>query len=181
MYVFIDESGTHKSIDHSTFALVYIAVQDYQAFERQVLELEKELRISAFHWAETGWELKRKFMERALAFDFQVKIAIVRNPVQVDHALQRAMEHMIIERNIKQIFIDGKKSKRYERLIKKILRDKGVPVKRLKTVHDTQYSGIRVADMVAGLSRAYADQKNAEKIAPYFERLRKKIIITLEQ
>jgi len=120
-------------------------------------------------------------MERALAFDFFVKIAIAKNPVQVDQVLRRVLEHMIVERNIKQIIIDGKKSKRYERVIKKILRDKGISVKKLKTVRDTQYAGIRVADMVAGLSRLYADKMNLQKIDPYYERLKKKIIITIEQ
>ncbi len=88
---------------------------------------------------------------------------------------------MIVERNIKQIIIDGKKLKRYERIIKKILRDKGVPVKKLKTGRDTQHAGIRVADMVAGLARVYAEKRNLNKIIPYYEKLKKKIIITIEQ
>jgi hypothetical protein len=131
--------------------------------------------------AETGWEIKRKFMERALTFDFSVKVAVVKNPIQAVHVLQRAMEHMIVERNIKQIIIDGKKPKWYERIVKKTLRDKGVSIKKLKTVKGAQYAGIRVADMVAGLTRVYADGKNLPKISPYYKQLKKKIIFSIEQ
>jgi hypothetical protein len=35
--------------------------------------------------------------------------------------------------------------------------------------------------MVAGLARVYADNRNLQKIIPYDERLKRKIIITIEQ
>ena len=76
---------------------------------------------------------------------------------------------MIIEKNIKNIYIDEKKSKRYERKIKKISQNnkkikklrkiKKISVKKLKTVKINQYAGIRLADMIAGLSRLYFDKK----------------------
>jgi len=58
MYIFVDESGIHKTIDHSAFALVYVSIENHQTFERQVLDLENELKIKAFHWAETSWKIK---------------------------------------------------------------------------------------------------------------------------
>lgn len=180
MYIFIDESGIHKNTDHSAFALVYVAVEDNQELERQVQKLEQRLRIKAFHWTDSGWMVKRKFMEEALALEFTVKVAIMKNPIQPEATVLRVMEHLIIERNVTRITIDGKKPKRYEHILKKALRDKGVSVKKLKTVHDTQCAGIRIADMVAGMVRSHADGKNIEKIEPYIKRLTKKIIITIE-
>jgi hypothetical protein len=68
MYIFIDESGTHKDIDHSTFVLVYVAVNDYQTLERKVQALEARLRRGAFHWKDTVWKVKKEFMEEAFLF-----------------------------------------------------------------------------------------------------------------
>ena len=138
------------------------------------------LKIENFHWAETAWEVKRKFMDEVLKLNFKVKIAIVDNPVNPAVELERVLAHMVIERNIKKIYIDGKKPKWYERKIKKILRDKGISVRKLKTVKDSQYAGIRLADMVAGLSRSYFDKKNLDKISKYYKRLQEKIIVILE-
>jgi len=181
MYIFIDESGTHKDIDHSTFVLVYVAVNDYQTLERKVQALEARLRRGAFHWKDTVWKVKKEFMEEALSFDFRIKIAVFRNPINTGAALELALTHMIVERDITEIFIDGKKPKKYARVLKKSLRDKGIRVSKLRTVNDEQFAGIRLADMAAGLSRSYFDNKNLNKITPYFERLQKKTIIIIEQ
>ncbi|MEK7160542.1 MAG: DUF3800 domain-containing protein, partial [Patescibacteria group bacterium] len=154
MLIFIDESGIHKKVEHSSFALAYIEAENYEFLERKIKETEEVLKIENFHWAETAWEVKRKFMDEVLKLNFKVKIAIVDNPVNPAVELERVLAHMVIERNIKKIYIDGKKPKWYERKIKKILRDKGISVRKLKTVKDSQYAGIRLADMVAGLSRS---------------------------
>jgi len=161
--------------------LVYVAVSDYAILERQVVALENKLRLKTFHWAETGWKIKRKFMDEALAFDFKIKVAVINNPIKPDKILLHIMEHLIIERNIKQVVIDGKKPKWYGRVIKKALRDKGVSVRKLRLLPDVQSPGIRIADMAAGMIRSYADQKNRQKLTPYFERLKKKIIIKVEE
>ena len=79
------------------------------------------------------------------------------------------------------IFLDGKKPKWYEKRIKKVLRDKGVSINKLKSVKDSQVAGIRIADMVAGLSRSYFDGKNLKEIKPYFERLQSKVILTFHE
>lgn len=180
MLIFIDESGIHKKVEHSSFALAYIEANNYEFLEKKIKEIEKDLEIENFHWAETAWEVKRKFIDEVLELDFKAKIAIVNNPVNPAVELERILVHMVVERNIKNIYIDGKKPKWYERKIKKILRDKGISVKKLKTVKDNQYAGIRLADMVAGLSRSYFDKKNLDKISKYYKRLQKKIIVVLE-
>lgn len=75
---------------------------------------------------------------------------------------------------------DGKKPKWYERKIKSILRSKNFSIHKLKTVKSSQYPGIRIADMAAGLIRSFYDSKNMNKIEKYYRRLEKKIIITVK-
>ncbi len=180
MVIFIDESGIHKQTDHSTFVLVYIEPKNYEELESNIVALEKKLGIAEFHWAHTVWKVKKEFMEEALRFEFIAKIAVVDNPVDPAQELERALLHMIVERDIRNIYIDGKKPKWYERKIKKILRDKGLPVRNLKTVNSSQYPGIRLADLVAGLTRAYFDDKNRQRIESYYKRLRKKTVVLIE-
>lgn len=180
MLIFIDESGIHKDVDHSTFVVVYIETENYEKIENEIENVERELEIDYFHWKKTVWRVKKKFIERMLKLDFGVKIAVIRNPINPAEELKRVLSHMIIEKNIKNIYIDGKKPKWYERKIKKILRDKGISVRKIKTVRSSQYAGIRLADMVAGLSRSYFDKKNLGRISEYYQRLQKKIIIIIE-
>lgn len=180
MYIFIDESGVHKQIDHSTFALAYIEVENYEFIEEQVKRIERKLNINCFHWSETVKGVKEKFLEEALKLDFRVKIAVIQNPINPVKELERILSHMIIEKNIKNIYIDGKKPKWYERDIKKILRMRGVPIRKLKTVKDSQFAGIRLADMAAGLTRSYFDKKNLERNTKFYKKLQKKIIIIIE-
>lgn len=180
MLIFIDESGIHKSIDHSTFVLVYIEIDNYNLVEEQIQKIEKELNIDSFHWSSTIWKIKKRFMEEALKLDFKTKIAIVHNPVNPTNELEKVLKHMVIEKNIRTIYIDGKKPRWYGRNIKKVLRDKGISVKKLRMVKDSQYAGIRLADMVAGLSRSYFDKKNLDRISEYYNKLKKKIIVIIE-
>jgi len=180
MLVFIDESGIHKKIEHSTFVLVYIETENYGEIEKQIQEVENKLKINYFHWAKMVWKVKEKFMDAVLGLDFKAKIAVIENPINPAQELERVLTHMIVERNIRNIYIDGKKPKWYERRIKKILRDKGISVKKLRTVKSSQFPGIRLADMVAGLSRYYFDKKNLAKISTYYQRLQKKIIVMIE-
>lgn len=179
MLVFIDESGVHKSTDHTSVALVYVTVKNYEKLEKIVLATEARLGITVFHWSETAWPVKAQFLETILRLDFQVKIAILQNPASLAKSFDTVLSHMIVEPDIQTIYIDGKKSKKYERTLKKVLRDRGVSVKKIRTVRDSQFAGIRVADMVAGLARTVSDGKNLSRLQPYFDRLKKKIILTL--
>ena len=119
-------------------------------------------------------------MDEILKLDFQAKIAIVKNPINPSKELEKVLLHTIVENNIKTIYIDGEKPKWYERKIKKVLRDKGVSIRKLKTVRSSQCAGARIADMVAGLARTYYDSKNLAKIEKYFKKLKKKIIVVIE-
>ena len=167
MLIFIDESGVHKEVDHSTFVLAYIESEHYDILDKQICKLEEELKIDYFHWSETTWKVKEEFLDQALKLDFKAKIAVVKNPVHPSQEIERAMIYMLIEKNIRNIYIDGKKPKWYERNIKKVLRGKNMSVRKLRTVNARQYAGIRLADMIAGLVRSYFDGKNISKIEQY--------------
>jgi len=180
MIIFIDESGIHKKVDHSTFALSYIKFKDYKEIEEKVKKIEKELNINNFHWAHTVWKVKEEFLKKVLKLKFDVKVAIVKNPVNPQKELEKVLNHAIIENDIKKVIIDGKKPKWFERKVKFILRNKKMSVKKLRTAKDEQYAGLRIADMVAGLTRAYFDKKNPERFDKYFKKLEKKIIILIK-
>ena len=64
--------------------------------------------------------------------------------------------------------------------IKKILRDKGVSAKKVKMVNDDQVACVRLADMVAGLSRTYFDKKNDKRFGKYYKALEKRVIILMQ-
>ncbi len=61
------------------------------------------------------------------------------------------------------VYIDGKYHRLHEQNIRKILRDKGLSVKNLKTVNDHSTPLIRLADAVAGLIRSYFDNPTRER------------------
>ena len=46
MYIFVDESGIHKTIDHSVFVLVYVEVEDHILMEERVKQVEKKIVVS---------------------------------------------------------------------------------------------------------------------------------------
>lgn len=180
MHIFIDESGIHKKVDHSSFALVYIEVKDFNAIEKRICEIEKELKIEKFHWSEVAWKFKEKFIQKALKLNFKVKIAIIKNPVNPAKELERILSHMAIEKRISCIYIDGKKPKWYELKIKKVLRDKGVSASKVKMVKDDQVACVRLADMVAGLSRSHFDEKNEKRLRNYYKMLENKLVILMQ-
>ena len=181
MIVFIDESGIHKQVGHATTAVVYVEVENMQKFEKAILKIEKELKIDSFHWAEERWVVRSKFLEMISDLDFKVKVAVFKNPVHKAKLIEVIFQHLIIETDIRSIFIDGKKPKWYELRLKKVLRDKGISVKKLRTVRDEASLGIQVADCVAGLVRRYYDNPDEQLPAKWFNKLRsnKKLFVQL--
>lgn len=169
--IFIDESGIHKQVDHSTIVLVYILVKDVEKLENRIIKIEKELKINLFHWTKHGWKIRNKFFNRIKKLTFTLKVAVLRNPIKLDQALENVFSHLIIEKKIKKIIIDGEKPKRYLWRLKKILRDKGISVKKIKTTRDDSSAGIRLADALAGLIRSYYDRPDgqAKKVYPLIQ------------
>lgn len=174
MVVFIDESGIHKQEGHSTTAVVYVEVVNKEKFEQSMLQVEKELRISAFHWADERWFMREKFVTRITDLDFKAKIAVFKNPTNPERMIEAVFEQLLTESNIRKVLIDGKKPRWYEQKLKKVLRDRGVAAKKLKTVRsDASEPGIQLADALAGLVRNYYDNPQGEVAKKLVNKLKK--------
>ena len=65
-------------------------------------------------------------------------------------------------------------------VLKKALRDKGVSVKKLRTVNDKSQPGVQVADCLAGLVRRYYDNQNEKNSKRWFDKLRKEKKLTMQ-
>jgi len=171
--IFIDESGTHKQTDHASIALVYVEISNLEEFEKEVEKIEHDLGIKYFHWSDEKWAKREKFLERLIKLDFTVKVAILDNPVKLSESLEKALMHLVIEGNIRKIMIDGRKPKWYSLKLKKVLRDKGISVKKVITVRKDESSpGIRVSDCLAGLFRYHYDNPES-KASEWHKRLTK--------
>jgi hypothetical protein len=180
MVIFIDESGTHKQMDHATIALVYVEVTNLNVFERSVEEIETELKIKYFHWTDENWDIRKRFINKLAKLKFRVKVAILKNPVVVGKSLEASLRHLVVEPNIKKIMIDGYKPRWYDQKLKKILRDKGITVKKLKTIrNEHSCPGLRVADCLAGLIRYFYNHPHSEAKTLY-DRLKAEAKIVFE-
>jgi hypothetical protein len=180
MIVYIDESGTHKQDGHSTTAVVYVEVDHDQEFNDRIMEIERELRLESFHWSEERWDVREKFLTRIAKLDFTAKVAIFKNPLKQDKMLEVVFQHLITEGNIRNIFLDGKKPKWYELSLKKALRDKGISVRKLKTVNDKSQPGVQVADCLAGLVRRHYDDQTEDNPKKWFNKLKKDKKLTMQ-
>jgi len=158
---------------------VYVAVKDLEATEQLVLKAEQSAGIHGFHWAHRNWHMRRRFIEEIATGDFKVKIAYVTNPIVLDKALSEALQHLLAERHISQILVDGDKPKTYTRQLKKVLRDKGITVRKIRSVKDEAYPMIRIADAVAGAARATYDDPRG-KAAPLLRLLESKIELRID-
>lgn len=179
MLIFIDESGIHKTKYHSCVALVYIEIKNLEEIEKCILELERKLK-RPFHWAHTLSGVKKDFFKGISKLDFSIKAAIIQNPIHIHKDIEDILRHLIVEKNIKQIFIDGKQPKWYEHKLKKILRDKGISIRKLKTVDDKAFAGIRLADAVAGAIRSYHDNPEG-KSKIFYDMIKNKIVFVLQK
>lgn len=177
MIISIDESGTHKQDGKSVIALVYVAVKDLEVTEQLVLKAEQSAGIHGFHWAHRNWQMRKRFIEEIASGDFKVKIAYVTNPIILDKALAEALQHLLAERHISQILIDGDKPKTYTRQLKKALRD--ITVRKIRSVKDEAYPMIRIADAVAGAARATYDDPRG-KAAPLLKLLEPRIELRID-
>lgn len=180
MVIFIDESGIHKQTGHSTTAVVYVEVDNLEKFEEKLKNIEKDLKISFFHWAEERWLMKNKFLSRVMDLNFTVKVAIFENPVKQASMIEVVFRHLIVEKDITTIVIDGEKPKWYEHKLKKVLRDKGIAAKKLRTVRSKSEVGIQLADALASLIRYYHDNPEEKDAKKWFFKLKRDKKITFE-
>jgi len=178
MIIFIDESGIHKQKEHSTIVLVYIEIVVLPELEQEILKIEKKLKIPSFHWAEHGWKVREKFIKAIASLKFTYKVAILQNPIYLPKELEKVLLHLVVEKNIRKIIIDGKKPRWYERRLKKILRDKGISVRKLKTARADSSPGLHLADALAGLIRYHHD-KPKSKAKNLYNLIKKKQTVQL--
>ncbi|MFA6073897.1 MAG: DUF3800 domain-containing protein [Candidatus Woesearchaeota archaeon] len=180
MYIFIDESGIHKTVGRSTFSVVYVEIPNLDKARKQLIEINKKLGIDSFHWAEQRWIYRTRYLKRVIGLDFIFKIATFENPVNTDLAFNRIFEHLIQESSIKSIAIDGKKPKWYERKLKKELRKHGTKVKKLRTIKNEASEPIlQLADALAGFSLYVyenQDDKTNKRLLEQFRKLKKLLV-----
>ena len=179
MYIFIDESGVDKQDGKSSIALVYLEINKLDSLQNSVIEIERKLKIKYFHWAYSTWNVRQKFIDEICKQEFSIKIALIKNPFKGSTAYEYALAHLIVEKNITNLIIDGKKNKTYERKFKKILRDKGISIRKLKTGNDEGYPALRVADAIAGIVRYYNENQSNNNIKNIYQQISKKILITI--
>jgi len=178
-YVFIDESGINKKIDYSCFAFVFIKQSDYKFIEKSISELEKKLNIENFHWSEDNWNVKKNLLKEILNKNINLKIKILINPINQGKELIGCFLDFMKDNRNYYVFIDGKKSKKYENKIKKYLKDNNIPIKKIRTIKDNNSVGIKIADYTAGFFRYYFDNQshvNLDLINLFNKMLKYKVI-----
>ncbi len=181
MNIFIDESGTGSKIGHATIAIVYLEVKNQNSFETGYKKILNELKLDSFHWAEHGWKVRQKFINKILDLDFIYKVALFENPININDMYDSVFQQLITERNIKNIYIDGKKQKWYERKLKMVLRDKDIKISKLKSVRkEESYGGLQIADSIAGLTRYNVDNLNSQDSSILIKRLKKRNKLFIE-
>ncbi|MEI6304975.1 MAG: DUF3800 domain-containing protein [Candidatus Taylorbacteria bacterium] len=174
-YIYIDESGVGKKEGKTSIALVYLHVEDVDYLNRAVLEVEQLMNIDYFHWAHAGWNVRKQFIEAVCRESFSVKIALFTNPFMGSSDFENAIANLITENNISKIIIDGKKSRKYERRMKKILKLKMIHMKQLRTGNDQAYPALRVADAIAGLVRYTYEHGEVKEVRHLYRIIHKKI------
>lgn len=119
MVIFIDESGTHKQSGHATNAVVYITLENIEKVENQIRQILGEMELDSFHWADHGWKIRDKFLKEIIKLDFEFKVGIFKNPVKMGEMTENVFQHLITEKDIEKVWIDGKQPKWYERRLKR--------------------------------------------------------------
>src|SRR3989344_126746 len=141
MFVYIDESGVHQQDGKSAIALVYVITENSDELDRAVRKAEKSLLINSFHWSKYTWKIRTAFLNAILKEQFNVKTVLLPNPF-TENKLEAALQYLLLEKNIKNVVIDGHKPHRYILRLKKILRDHGASVKKMRMGDDRSFPGL---------------------------------------
>ncbi|MGW1809253.1 hypothetical protein [Streptomyces sp. NPDC002078] len=158
MVFLLDESNIHSQDGMSSVVLVHVAdLEQLLALDAHVEAVERRLSIRPFHWWKSNWRVRHDFIRGLLEFDFRVRVGLFNNPVDIEAALEHALPYLLTETEVRRLIIDGSKPKEYASRLKKVLRDKGVTVKKLKLESDQARPALRVADALAGLMRHHAE------------------------
>lgn len=174
MIVFIDESGIHRQSGQSSAVLVYVAVGDLDSLNRTIIQAEKDLGITNFHWSKHIWKIRQAFLESVKKERFAVKVALLKNPFS-EEILEAAITCLLVEKRIKNVVIDGKKPRRYVLRLKQVLRYHGASVKKIRMGDDRSFPCLRLADLFAGLVRAYFEEPENEQAKKLYYSAKNKI------
>ncbi len=176
--IYIDESGVSNINIHSTFAFVVIEVTNKDVIEKQIQEIESSLRIKNSHWRDMSWSLREKFSERLKSLDFEAHVVIHKNPINMRQAFLESVEHAVIKSDYTSMIIDGSKDQKMIKIIRQFLRSKNKSITTIKQKHDETEPILRIADFVAGSSRAYYDNPEKDTAKKIFEILKSKLTFT---
>ena len=180
MHVFLDESGTHKQDGNTAIAVVFVANSDIEKVTQGIIEAEKQLSIDCFHWADHNWNFKEKFLHRVRYLPFTVKVITIKNPFSWSH-YEKALRHFLANEDIGMLVIDGKKSRQYKREYKKILRGRGILLKKLIIGNDRSYPVLRIADFAAGLARSYSENSERPEVKRLYSMLVPKLASSFQE
>ena len=180
MYIFLDESGVHKQDGFSSVALAYVSIKSLDELQRSVLATEQKLGIHSFRWSHSAWEVRKEFINAICKHNFSIKAVLIKNPFYDSQHYEYVLQHLIIEKNIHALIIDGKKGRAYELRLKKILRSKGISVNKLRSVSDTGYSALRLADAIAGIIRYHHEHPHHKLIRQLYRKIASKIIVVIQ-
>lgn len=156
MYIFVDESGTNKSTGVCVFTAVLVDTDALAELDQIVTNAEQAAGVRNFHWKAAPWPVRVAFIRGVSRGGFRVRHQLFKNPLlNFGEALESLLITASADISVERIILDGRKDKSYERRLKKILRDKGLSSKKLRTANDEAYPALRIADAVAGLLRAH--------------------------
>jgi hypothetical protein len=175
MYLFVDESGTNKQSGYSVFAVIIVEDHDIAGLNELILAAEATARTQSFHWKSTPWPVRKAFMKEVSKGQYRVAFSYHKNPVKnFAEALETTIVTAARDLEISRIVLDGRKSKGYEKSIKKTLRDQGLSSRKLRTADDESYPLLRLADAFAGLLRHHTD-KPSDHSKIIYAKVRKKL------
>lgn len=163
MIAFLDESGIHLKTGHSVFTVVHVLETDLDDINSAVQDIEQSLGPVPFHWSKLRWENRAKAFKVLRKLPFEFEIAIFNNPLSnADKAMHETLGRILSGAAISRIYIDGVKSKAYAAKLRVSLRQAGISTKKITTVKDESFPGIRIADLIAGAYRHQLDKPSPE-------------------
>jgi hypothetical protein len=175
--VFIDESGIFRKFGHSIYCLTICDSKLSLNVDNFILDIEKELKISPFHWRDHNWKIKTKFLKELLKIeDWKCILIVIDNKRYSDQILYELLSSSLKGFTIKRMYIDGKKHKRYIDNVKKTLKKVGVNISELKMVRHQAKGGLRISDAVAGLARLHYDRKTKDNSLIFYRKFLKQKI-----
>jgi hypothetical protein len=173
--IYIDESGISNISKHSTFAFVMVYVSDVKNVEEKILEIEKSLHIENAHWRDMSWKIRESFSKKINTLDFNTHIVVHTNPINPREALLTSIKHASLDTDIFSIIIDGSKDDKFLNVIKQFLRNNNKQIRNVKQKNDKNAPVLRIADFMAGATRAHYDNKDNLQAKNIFENIKSKI------